>query len=230
MGWYVTQLWVQLILAMLVGRFAGWLLWRWGWRRSTHGRALRCAAMGADPVPPLVSLEEQWRAPTVALDEVDAVLVFSFGNRITTEDVVLPGPVNEALAATTAAAVGDRALPVYAQWEVARSLVGEVRDLVTIEPEIDESGAVVYLSTRGVAEQAVRLATARGVGLCTVAVVAFADHAVRAVETVRAVGLDGGVPTGVPLPDRYDPESGQPWTRDRATYVALDLAARSLLR
>ena len=33
MGWYVTQLWMQLIIAMLIGLFAGWLLWRWGWKK-----------------------------------------------------------------------------------------------------------------------------------------------------------------------------------------------------
>lgn len=33
MGWYVVQLWFQLLLAFLVGLLTGWVLWRWGWKK-----------------------------------------------------------------------------------------------------------------------------------------------------------------------------------------------------
>jgi len=31
---------------------------------------------------------------------------------------------------------------------------------------------------------------------------------------------------GIELPTEYDPESGQEWTRDRVTYLTVDLSGR----
>jgi hypothetical protein len=170
-----------------------------------------------------------YRPPTVPAAEVDQVVVFSFGNRVADDGTVSPGPMNEALADAAAAFVADRPVPVYAQWEVARLLAERgVPGVVSIEPGVDANGEVVYLSTAGVAAEAVRLAADAGAPLGTVGVLCFQDHAARCVSTARAAGMDAAVPEGIRLPSTYDPGSGQPWTRDRVAYVTQDLAARLL--
>ena len=45
--------------------------------------------------------------------------------------------------------------------------------------------------------------------------ICFADHEGRCLLTADAAGIDGTAIEGVELPSEYDPESGQPWTRDR---------------
>ncbi len=118
-------------------------------------------------------------------------------------------------------------MPVFAQTEIAKALQADgVEDVTSIDPEVGADGNVVYLSTAGVAEQIVSKAQAAGIDLGTVGVLGFADHVVRSVLTAGAAGLHAGVPKGVRLPKTYDVESTQPWTRDRATYLATDLAGR----
>ncbi len=118
-------------------------------------------------------------------------------------------------------------VPVFAQTEIAGLLQADgVPDVTSIDPVVGADGKVVYLSTAGVAEQIMSKAQAEGVSLGRVGVLAFADHAVRSVLTVEGAGLHAAVPKGVRLPKTYDVESTQPWTRDRAAYLATDLAGR----
>ena len=164
---------------------------------------------------------------TIPVAEVNSVIVFAFGNRVDADGWVTPGPTNDALATATTALLGRRLLPVFAQWEVAGSLVERgVRRVTPIDPEVGPDGEVVYLSTAGVVAQADVEARAGGVELGVVGVIGFADHVMRCVLTVEAAGLEAGVPAGVELPSAYDPESAQPWTRDRGSYLALDLMGR----
>lgn len=164
---------------------------------------------------------------TVPAADVDSVLVFAFGNRVRDDGAVTPGPTNDALAVATAAFVATRAAPIFAQWEVAESLVElGVSRVTSIEPEVGSDGEVVYLSTAGVVAQADAEARAAGVELGVMGVIGFADHVMRCVLTVEAVGLDAGVPAGAELPSAYDLASAQPWTRDRGAYLALDLIGR----
>ncbi|MCU1396272.1 MAG: hypothetical protein JWM34_4700 [Ilumatobacteraceae bacterium] len=44
--------------------------------------------------------------------------------------------------------------------------------------------------------------------------------------TAEKAGMTAFVPDGVVLPSTYDPESGQSWTRDRASYLAIDIVGR----
>jgi hypothetical protein len=170
-----------------------------------------------------------YRPPTVPDAEVDQVVVFSFGNRVAEDGTVTSGPMNEALADATAVFVADHPVPVYAQWEVARLLADRgVAGVVSIDPDVDAAGEVVYLSTAGVAAKAVTLATDAGTPLGAVGVLCFQDHAARCVSTARSAGMDAAVPEGAELPSTYDPGSGQPWTRDRVAYVSQDLTARLL--
>lgn len=159
--------------------------------------------------------------PTAAPRNIAALVVFAFGNRID-GGVLGAGPVNESLARTVESFAEARSIPIYAQWEVAELLA--VRCHV-IRPDVGDDGKETYLSTEGVVVAALRLSMpASGVG-----VVAFADHAVRCVMTCRKHGVDAAVPAGIELPRTYDPQSGQAWTRDRATYVAVDLFGRLAL-
>ncbi|WP_426574417.1 hypothetical protein [Aquihabitans sp. McL0605] len=166
------------------------------------------------------------RAPD---DSVDSVVVFSFGNRVAADGTTTAGPTNEALADATAAFVADHPVPVYAQWEVAHILADRgVAGVTSIEPKVAADGATTYLSTAGVAEQAVADASAAGKPLGTVGVVCFADHAVRCASTATQAGMHAVVPEGVHLPTAYDAQSGQAWTRDRTAYITTDLTSRAL--
>lgn len=167
-----------------------------------------------------------YRTDPVDLDEVDSLLVFSFGLREEPDGTRTPGPVNEALARAVAEATETHPVPVYAQWEVAQVLTGlGAGDVVSIAPEIAPDGTETYLSTAGVAEQAAARADAAGTALGRVGVAGFVDHVGRCLLTVEDLGLDAAV-ADVEVPTEYDPASSQPWTRDRATYLGTDLGAR----
>jgi hypothetical protein len=162
--------------------------------------------------------------------QFETLVVDAFGNRVAADGTLSPGPTNEALAHVVEDFVAEHPVLVFAQWEVADLLAENgVGDITSIDPDTGRDGEVVYLSTAGVAEKAVTLADQQGVDLGQVGVIAFADHAVRCVLTSEAAGMTGAaVPEGVDLPTEYDAESGQEWTRDRATYLLTDLQGRLL--
>ena len=168
-----------------------------------------------------------YRPKRVPARAVDSVVVFAFGNRLAADGALTPGPTNEKLAAVTKRFVKQHRAPVFAQQEIAERLdAAGVKHVTSIDPIVGPDGKLVYLSTAGVAEQVLAKAHAAGVDLGTVGVIAFADHAVRSVLTAKAAGMKAAVPSGVVLPRTYDPESSQPWTRDRASYLATDLVGR----
>lgn len=170
-----------------------------------------------------------YRPEAVDPDGVDSLVVFAFGNRVGGDGTVTPGPVNGELATATAAFVAEHEVPVYAQWEVADELAADgVGGVTPIEPDVGPDGEVVYLSTAGVAEKAVTLATDAGDELGTVGVLCFADHIGRCLLTAEAAGMEAVLPDGVELPATYDPDSGQEWTRDRLSYLVTDLTGRIL--
>jgi hypothetical protein len=164
----------------------------------------------------------EWRPPTVALEAVDAIVVYSFGNRVDAFGKIISGPMNAQLAELTAQVWRQHRVPVYAQWEVA-DLLGADVGAVSIRPDVGGDGKEIYLSTQGVAA---KVAGAAPKSLGCVGVIAWRDHARRAVETSRRAGMDAAVPAGIDLPAAYDPESAQSWTRDRLSYLTTDLLAR----
>jgi hypothetical protein len=179
----------------------------------------------------LLEIGLSWRAPAVPLAEVRTIIGFTFGNRMAPNGNRTPGPVNEALADLAVrlhAATGAR---VWAQWEVAeaigRRLTGDA--LRAIYPERDAQAEPHFRSTGGVVEAVVR-AAGGSAGLGTVAVLAVRDHAWRCVELCRRHGLQAGAPAGWALPELYDAESGQPWTRARLAYLLHDVHCRALDR
>lgn len=180
--------------------------------------------LGAVATSPLLTYRPA-RQPAKAFD---SAVVYAFGYRDGVDGSHDPGPVNEALAASTRALRKKHpGIPIYAQTEIAQVLTDAgVPGVTSIDPVTGPDGQTVYLSTAGVVAQAQDKAAAAGVDLGTVAVVAFGDHLGRSLRTTEAAGLDAGVAKGVRLPTTYDPQSAQPWTRDRRTYLGTDLVAR----
>lgn len=151
-----------------------------------------------------------------------ALVVFAFGNRVSPDGHLLPGPVNVQLAELADEWVGAHALPVVAQWEVADVMDTEVR---RVGAPTGDDGLTEYLSTAGVAEQARTMLDVERVAVC-----AMRDHAFRCCLELEALGFTAGVASDGALPSAYDMSSGQPWTRSRAAYVAVDVLARALRR
>jgi 5'-nucleotidase len=180
--------------------------------------------------------------PTVDPADVDSLWILSFGYRfapgveppadgaIPSPDDIVPGPVNEALARAAADFVAEWPVPIIAQSEVADALAElGVTDVISVGPDVAADGTVTYLSTVGAIDKGLRLAAEAGVDPGTAGILCFADHATRCQLVAQAAGLTAGVPDGVELPSEYDPESGQPWTRDRVSYLTTDLLGRTLL-
>jgi len=167
-----------------------------------------------------------YRPKPIAAKQVDSLIVFSFGNRVDATGTATAGPTNEQLAMAVKQFVAKHKVPVYAQHEVAQFLTG-VPNVTSIDETVGADGKVVYLSTAGVAQQAQEKAQAAGVHLGTVGVVCFADHVGRCLLTTEKAGLTpAGIPKGITLPSTYDTQSGQPWTRDRKSYLQTDLVGR----
>ena len=127
---------------------------------------------------------------TAPLQQIDSIWAFSFGFRIDAGagidavgladppppmDVVSPGPVNAALAHVVADLVGDRPVPVVAQWEIARELAElGVQDVISVEPRVAPDGTVTYLSTPAVAEEGLQIARVMGLDMGRAGVVCVA--------------------------------------------------------
>jgi hypothetical protein len=119
-------------------------------------------------------------------------------------------------------------VPVYTQWEVAEAIGDEVpkEHIMVINPKLDSQANVIYLSTSDVAFAVVEhVGEAKKLG--NVAIIAFQDHLYRCFETSHDKGMNAFAPEGYNMPSKYDAESGQPWTRDRETFVLTDMIARS---
>jgi hypothetical protein len=168
-----------------------------------------------------------WRAPAVPVDRISTVFAFTFGNRMLPNGNREPGPVNLALADVAATLQHRTGARIFAQWEIADALAGRVPAalLTAINPGRDARAEPVYLSTSGVLETIARTAGPPE-NLGCVGIVAFDDHQYRCVATARRFGFDAHAPDAVAMPRSYDPQSGQPWCRDRITYLLHDLMIR----
>jgi len=60
----------------------------------------------------------------------------------------------------------------------------------------------------------------------TTGVIGFADHLRRCLHSAELAGLTATVPQDFVAPDVYDVESDQPWTRNRISYLTMDVPAR----
>jgi hypothetical protein len=171
---------------------------------------------------------------TAALEDLDFIVAYAFGNRPPagggdpSKVRYEPGPVNEELADTVARVRGRRSIPVYAQWEIARFLDSKYRmeNVTSIEPETAPDGTLTYLNTDGVAAQVVGARRQVPGGVGTAGVIGFRDHVERCLQTTRDRGMTAYAPRGFTMPGTYDPESGQAWTRRRDLYLMHDMTAR----
>lgn len=188
----------------------------------------------AELVPHLYDVGFEWEPETAPLGRLDFLVAYGFGNRPAvgggdpTKVLPEPGPVNEELADTVARIRRRRRIPVYAQWEIARFLKDkhQMKDVTSIEPVIEPDGTITYLSTDGVAAQVAEARRHLPGGIGTAGVIGFRDHVKRCVQTTRDRGITAYAPRGFDMPDTYDPQSGQPWTRRRDLYLVHDMAAQ----
>ncbi len=191
--------------------------------------------------PYLMDIGFTWDLPLIPAAEVNSIVAYSFGNRPNAASgntsgpgasqaaLPDPGPINEELADVVHQIYQMKPVKVFAQWEIASFLVSKYQmnstNLYSVEPIIASDGTITYLSTAGVASAIVAVnGTAAAMG--TVAVVGHRDHAKRCIETSVAAGMNAFAVQGVTLPVNYDPQSGQPWTRNRELYVTYDMMAQ----
>lgn len=169
-----------------------------------------------------------WKAEMRDVKQADSIIAYSFGNRIDDKGNKLPGPMNEQIADLVVEIYKQNPKPVYAQWEVAQAIGDRIdpNSLFSIYPKIDETGEVIYLNTLEVAKEAAKLAKGAN-HLGTTIVVAFYDHSLRAVNLSREVGIDAYSPKGMRLPQQYDLDSGQPWTRSREAFTLYEIKTRA---
>ncbi|WP_150468361.1 hypothetical protein [Francisella sp. SYW-9] len=169
-----------------------------------------------------------WKAKSIDISKANSILAFSFGNAYAKNGNQKPGKMNFELANLVISIYSKRHLPVYAQWEIAQAIGNRIphKDLHTIYPRVDSQGNLVYLDTKGVAKEAIK--EAKGIGnLGTAIVVAFKEHELRAVRTSQALGIKAFAPEGYKLSDTYDKHSGQPWTRDKLTFMLYEIRTRA---
>lgn len=170
-----------------------------------------------------------YRPVSLPANSVKSVIAFEFGNRVAADGTISAGPTNQALAAVTAEYAKNHHVPIYAQQQIAEILVADgVKGVTSINPVVGANGQTTYLSTAGVVAQAVSDAKTSGTPMGKAGIIAFSDHADRAVLTAEAAHLVAGAPTGVKLPSTYDPGSGQSWTTSRLSYLETDLTDRIL--
>lgn len=162
--------------------------------------------------------------------DFDSLLVFAFGNRITPDGELLPGQVNEELARITQQLAQEHQVPVFAQWEIAEILLAAgVRHVVSVTPDYDADGTVIYLSTDGVARKARQMAEDAGTPLGRAGVIGHVDHVERCRRTAAKAGIEIVALPNDLMPSMYDAESGQEWTRSRDVYRKADAYAMRLL-
>ncbi len=169
-----------------------------------------------------------WKAETLEVKEADSILAFAFGNGIAKNGNQTPGKMNEQLADLVVKLYKKIKKPVYAQWEIAQAIGKRIpeKDLFPIYPTVDEGGNLIYLNTTGVALDAVEQAGGFD-RMGNTLVVAFYEHNIRAVRTAREAGLKAYAPAGYEMPSDYDERSGQPWTRDRNTFILYEIRTRA---
>lgn len=168
-----------------------------------------------------------WTAPSSALTGTRAILAYSFGYRRLPNGNIVPGPMNAELAELVVALHAKLGCRVFAQWEIAEAIGLRIPSgmLHAVYPEINPKDATVkYLSTVGVTQKVVE-AVGDPKSLGKVLIVAWRDHAPRCVRIARRFGFDAFVPQE-PLPQNYDAQSGQAWTRNRHAYLVHDGLSR----
>ena len=168
-----------------------------------------------------------WTAPTTDLNEVGAIIGCSFGYRRLPNGNITPGPMNDNLAKVVVDLYRQLKCKVYVQWEIAEAIGDAILEstINAINPEINPKDATIkYLSTFGVIQKVLDcVGDPKSLG--KVLIVAYRDHAPRCVGIACKLGFNAFVPPS-PLPNDYDPHSGQAWTQSRHAYIIHDTLSR----
>lgn len=188
----------------------------------------------------VINVGVDWSVPLIDVTKINRIVAYAFGNRPNAESgssagsagsltgMPDPGPINEMLADTIYEIYQRNPVKIYAQWEIARFLKSKYKlgDIVhSVEPIKNPDGTIKYLSTVDIAQDIIKQEkNAQNMGI--VAIVAHRDHAKRCVLTSKECGMNAFVVKEIDLPVNYDPKSGQPWTRDRETYLLHDMYAQ----
>ncbi len=134
-----------------------------------------------------------------------------------------PGKTNEALA-DIVVPFAQRNVPVFAQWEVADAL--NDRGVTVPDQQVARPGKT-YLGTSGVVEQFLNNGLNR---FRSVVLVAHRRHVFRCREIATTLFQKRGASAVflIPehLPDVYDADSVQPWTRSLRALVSREVAVR----
>lgn len=199
-------------------------------------RELGSESVAQKLAPLIFEATMRWTYPRMPARDADALIAYSFGNRIPEAgadhqalgpDGSVPGPINARLAEIVSGIRAVKDIPVYAQWEIAAILQDtyHMDRVIPIYPERGADGKIIYLSTEGVA-RAVLHHAGSAAALGRAGIVGHRDHVKRCILMSQSVGLTAAAIDGIPLPVDYDMLSGQPWTRDRATYLLGDMLAQ----
>ena len=153
----------------------------------------------------------QWKPPLVAPKEVQTIVAYTFGNRFDANGNRSPGPVNAALADVAVRLHEETGAPVYAQWEIAEAIGSRI---ASAAPRLDHASRGMLgrrrSTCRPAASAAAIVETCAAIPgeLGKVAVVGFADHIKRCVDTSRRAGMDAAAPAGYDMPTAYDAQLG----------------------
>ncbi len=139
-----------------------------------------------------------WKPRTIDISEGDYIVAYSFGNDIAANGNKLPGQMNKDLADTVVKIYNQTKKPVYAQWEIAKSIGNRIpkNDLHTIDPTIQPDGDVIYLSTSGVSNDFINSVGKNNLKGKKIIVVGFVDHIQRCVNSLLDENIDAYAPKG----------------------------------
>lgn len=193
--------------------------------------AVTLGILGAAAMPATATADQgipaPWATPVPTTPAGDFTLLIAYAFGYHREgDTFTPGTINEQLADTVIATLGDRDIPVYAQTEIAEVLKSKY-GMNSVHSIGAASMAEVERNnprTLGVA-QAVAGDRAATKNTDTVGVIAFQDHLWRATQTTKSVGFRSYAPAGIPMPDVYAADNDQETTRTPEVYRPMDTAA-----
>jgi hypothetical protein len=146
------------------------------------------------------------------------VIALSFGYRLGTDGVIVPGKSNERLAQFIVERYLDK--PVIAQYEIALAIEAQTgRRIDRVIGGRPEADARYYLGTREVLARSA--AMMKSMALPSALIVAHPFHVARAKSMAKSLGIQAAVPPG--LPEVWDSKSHQTWTRSPRLWRAREL-------
>ncbi|GAB3203533.1 hypothetical protein [Nocardia tengchongensis] len=186
---------------------------------------------GLSALPATASADQELIAPwarttpVMPVDNFTALIAYAFGYA-QSGSTFTPGTINEQLADTVVATLGNRSIPVYAQTEIAEVLKSKygMRGVISVGAATMAEVESQNPRTQGVAQTvANQRATTKATDV--IGVIAFQDHLWRATQTTRSVGFHAYAPKGISMPNVYAADNTQDETRTPDVYRPIDTVA-----